>query len=88
MTYDVTPALVFAAIVVAVVGVFFLGGLALMISIVLLGIAVLAVSGDLQARSNPPSTVPHPTRYACPNCGGDVYMGDTACASCGAKLAA
>ncbi len=88
MATDVTPILVGVAILVAVLGVFFLGGFAFMISIVLLGLAVLAASGEMQARLNPRPNVPHPLRYACPNCGSDAYAGEAACATCGAKLPA
>lgn len=88
MAFETTTALVVAAMLVAVVGGLFLGGFGLMLSIVILGIAVLAASGDVQAMLSPrPPIVPHPTRFACPSCGGDAYMGEAVCSACGAKLA-
>ncbi len=78
-------AFVFAAIFVAAIGVFFFGGLALMIAIVLLGIAVMALTTGMPVPQ--PFVPPQPltfhqaptpgatpggeeaTQLFCPNCG-------------------
>ncbi len=89
MSYQSTGAFVLVAILVAVVGGFLFGGLGLMAAIVIMGIAVLSASGDLEARLSPhPAEPPHPTRYACPGCGADAYFGQPFCQQCGAALPA
>lgn len=89
MSYETTFTFVFVAILVAVVGGFFLGGLGLMIAIVLLGIGVLSAAADAAAGHSPHAAEPpHPTRYACPGCGADAYFGQPFCPECGAALPA
>jgi hypothetical protein len=76
-----------AGIFVAAIGVSIFGGLALMVAIVLIGIAVMALATEVEAR-----TIPHvtqssqPFRYACPGCGGDVYAGQSVCPACAHTL--
>lgn len=77
------------AIFVGVIGVFFLGLIALLIAIVLVAASVATLEGQLEGRVNPqPKESPHPMRFACPSCGGDAYTGQKFCADCGAKLPA
>lgn len=81
--------LVFVGILIAVVGIFFIGGFALLVAIIFIGIAVTVVEGELANRFAPRSTEPpHPLRYACPSCGGDAYVGQGFCPECGAALPA
>lgn len=81
--------LVFVGILIAVVGIFFIGNFALLLAVVLIGFAVTVVEGDLESRFAPPTTEPpRPLRYACPGCGGDVYVGQGFCPDCGAALPA
>ena len=78
---------VIAAIVVAGLGVFFLGDWAFVIAIVLLGVAVLVLGAAVETGMPPEARQPAPpARYACPGCGVDVYLGQPACRACGYRL--
>ncbi len=70
-----------------VIGVIFFGELALIVAVILLGLAVIGVTAMTFPASGAPEP-PHPTRYACPGCGGDVYMGQAVCHACGRSLIA
>jgi hypothetical protein len=75
--------------IAAAIGVLLLGELALILSSVLFGMAILALAGEVEALRNPPlKEAPHPLRYACPGCGGDVYGGQSTCPECGHALPA
>ena len=72
-------------ILAVLIGVYFFGELALTLAIVFLGVAVIAHT--MQTSTAPQVTEPpHPLRYACPGCGGDVYMGQAVCHACGHSL--
>ncbi len=87
MSTSPAVALAIAGIVVGVFGIFFFGILALIIAFVLIGIAVVALAAEVEGLLNPvPKEPPHPMRYACPGCGGDVYMGQATCPECGHVL--
>jgi hypothetical protein len=73
--------------IVAAIAILFLGILALILAFVLLGGAILVVAGEVEGLLHPvPKEAPHPMRYACSGCGGDVYLGQTACPACGHAL--
>jgi len=77
----------FAAILVAVIGVFFFGEPAIVVAIVLLGIGVIALATEMDVLTTPlVPQPPPPLRYACPGCGGDVYAGQLTCPECGHTL--
>ncbi len=78
-----------AGVVFGAIGIFFFGVLALIIAFILFAMAIFVLAGEVEALRNPvPKEKPHPLRYACPGCGGDVYMGQAVCPSCGRSLAA
>jgi hypothetical protein len=75
--------------IVAALGTLILGILALLLAFVLFGMAIIILAGEVEGLRNPPSKEPpHPLRYACPRCGGDVYVGQTTCPACGHALPA
>lgn len=89
MAASVASVLSSLGILIAIVGAFFLGGIALLVGIVLIGAGVIVVEGELGAQMYPsPKEPSHPFRYACPGCGGDVYGGQTTCPVCGVALPA
>lgn len=61
---------------------------------VALGFLGAAVKGpsmewqDLPPPAKPSDAAPHPAgiRFACPNCGGDVYASEASCPTCGHRL--
>ena len=79
----------FAAVLAAVFGSLFFGGSGLIVAIVLLGLAVMALAAETDARTTPRVTQsPGPFRYACPGCGSDVYAGQPTCPECRSALPA
>ncbi len=75
-----------AGVVAAFLSLFF-GILALILAFFLLGMAIMILAGEVEGLRNPPAKEPaHPVRYACPGCGGDVYVGQAVCHACGRSL--
>ncbi len=75
-----------AGVVAAFLSLFF-GILPLILAFFLLGMAIIIVAGEVEALRNPPAKEPpHPMRFACPGCGGDVYVGQAVCHACGRSL--
>lgn len=87
---NTSPAIGFAvAGIVAAIGILLLGTLALVLALVLFGIAIITLAGEVEGLRQPTSKEPpHPMRYACPGCGGDVYAGQPFCPDCGRALPA
>lgn len=87
--YEIPFYLGLIAVFVAVIGIFFFGGLALIAAIVLIGLAVMAVAAEVDVKRLPHAPEPgRGFRYACPGCGADVYGGQTFCPECGKPLPA
>jgi hypothetical protein len=75
--------------IVAAIGILILGIFALILAFVLFGLAIIILAGEVEGLRNPlPKEPPHPLRYACPECGGDVYAGQPTCPECGHALPA
>ncbi len=78
-----------AAVFVAVFGIFFVGELAIIAAIVLIGAAVMMIASEVDVKRL--QTAPEHRRgfrYACPGCGADVYGGQAFCPECGKPLPA
>lgn len=73
-----------AAAVAGTLGVIMFGLLGIMAGFVLMGLAVIAAAGT--AVETPRPSNPLGMRFACPGCGGDVYVGQDACPACGYRL--
>ncbi len=79
--------LTICGILAGTVGAFFFGALAVMVTVILFGAAIIFLEGEIQAQARFHGTVPHrgwsPT---CPGCGLDILGSERVCPHCGRTL--
>jgi len=87
MATGVAGLLAFFGIVTGTIGVFFFGLLALMLTVVLFGSAIMAVAGEVDARlARLAGGAPTGWSPTCPGCGLDLTGPERVCPHCGRAL--